>query len=203
MTASVASQRFILTSRYLAWLGSSLDVKRYPRQTEGVPADEVDRLITAWGRERPDLDLAPLAVLSRVTRLARHLERVRTQAFGTAGLETWEFDVLAALRRTGEPYVLSPGQLVARTRVTSGTMTNRIDRLEHRGLVQRLPDPEDRRGVHVRLTPAGSDHVDLALQALLRRERQILAAVAPDRAARLADLLRDLMQPFEDGADTR
>src|SRR6185295_12228233 len=88
--------------------------------------DEVDRIVEAWRRERPDLDVAPLEVLSRVTRLARHLDRARSAAFARHGLETWEFDVLAALRRSGEPYRLSPGQLVAQTMVTSGTMTNRI-----------------------------------------------------------------------------
>ena len=96
--------------------------------------DEVDRLVAAWARERPDLDVRPLEVLSRVTRLARHLDRARRTAFAAHGLETWEFDVLAALRREGKPYVLSPGQLISQTMVTSGTMTNRVDRLEHAGL---------------------------------------------------------------------
>ncbi len=117
--------------------------------------DEVDRLVAAWSRERPDLDVSPLEVLSRVTRLARHLDRMRRATFAEHGLDVWEFDVLAALRRAGSPYVLSPGRLVTSTMVTSGTMTNRIDRLAARGLVERLPDPSDRRGVHVRLTPAG------------------------------------------------
>ncbi len=101
--------------------------------------DEVDRLIQAWQRERPDLDVAPMAVLSRVTRLARHLDRARRQAFETHGLEPWEFDVLAALRRAGAPYRLSPGRLLKETLVTSGTMTNRVDRLASRGLVERGP----------------------------------------------------------------
>ena len=101
--------------------------------------DEVDRLVAAWARERPDLDVRPLEVLSRVTRLARHLDRARSTAFDAHDLEVWEFDVLAALRRAGRPYVLSPGQLVAQTLVTSGTMTNRVDRLETRGLVSGCP----------------------------------------------------------------
>ena len=92
--------------------------------------DEVDRLVAAWRRERPDLDVRPFEVLSRVTRLARHLDRARRAAFAEHDLEVGEFDVLAALRRAGDPYVLSPGQLLAQTLVTSGTMTNRIDRLE-------------------------------------------------------------------------
>ena len=113
-------------------------------------ADEVDRIVAAWRRERPDLDVEPLTVFSRVSRLARHLDRARRGAFARHDLETWEFDVLSALRRAGEPYRLSPGVLVAQTLVTSGTMTNRIDRLEERGLVERHRCPDDRRGVLVR-----------------------------------------------------
>src|ERR1700737_4520137 len=99
--------------------------------------DEVDRLVAAWRRERPDLDVRPLEVLSRVTRLARHLDRARSNAFAAHELALWEFDVLSALRRSGPPYTLSPGALLTQTLVTSGTMTNRIDRLAGRGLVRR------------------------------------------------------------------
>src|SRR3954462_12404447 len=129
--------------------------------------DEVDRLIEAWRRERPDLDVAPMEVLSRVSRLARHLDRARSQAFDTHGLESWEFDVLAALRRAGAPYQLSPGKLLKETLVTSGTMTNRVDRLASRSLVERRPDPADRRGIRVRLTDLGRRTVDGALSTLL------------------------------------
>ena len=115
---------------------------------DDVARDEVDRIVAAWGRERPDLDTAPLEVLSRVTRLARHLDLARRGAFARHGLETWAFDVLSALRRAGAPYRLSPGALLTQTLVTSGTMTNRIDRLVEHGLVRRGPSPEDRRGVH-------------------------------------------------------
>src|SRR3954449_5524910 len=154
--------------------------------------DEVDRLIEAWRRERPDLDVAPMEVLSRVSRLARHLDRARSQAFDTHGLESWEFDVLAALRRAGPPYELSPGRLLKETLVTSGTMTNRVDRLASRGLVERLPDPQDRRGVLVRLTPIGLDTVDGALEGLLSRERNLLAGLPPADQRALAGLLRHL-----------
>jgi DNA-binding MarR family transcriptional regulator len=159
--------------------------------------DEVDRLVAAWARERPDLDVRPLEVLSRVTRLARHLDRARRTAFAAHGLEVWEFDVLAALRRAGRPYVLSPGALLAQTMVTSGTMTNRVDRLESRGLVQRMPDPADRRGVRVRLTPRGKDRVDAALSDLLDRERSLLSGLPSDRQQDLSGLLRALVAPFE------
>jgi DNA-binding MarR family transcriptional regulator len=159
--------------------------------------DEVDRLVAAWAHERPDLDVGPLEVLSRVTRLARHLDRARRGAFAAHDLEVWEFDVLAALRRAGSPYVLSPGQLLAQTLVTSGTMTNRVDRLESRGLVQRMPDPADRRGVHVRLTPPGKERVDAALADLLARERELLASLTSGEQQQLSSLLRALVAPFE------
>jgi len=159
--------------------------------------DEVDRLVDAWRRERPDLDVSPLGVLSRVTRLARHLDRARRTAFSEHDLETWEFDVLSALRRAGAPYELSPGQLLTVTLVTSGTMTNRVDRLAHKGLVRRRPDPGDRRGVLVGLTEHGLERVDAALADLLRREREILGSLSPAQQARLADLLRTVVLPFD------
>jgi len=159
--------------------------------------DEVDRLVAAWRRERPDLDVAPLGVLSRVTRLARHLDRARRQAFAEHDLEAWEFDVLSALRRAGDPYQLSPGALLNQTLVTSGTMTNRIDRLEARDLVARRADPEDRRGVLVRLTPAGRSAVDEALADLLEHERTLLADLDDVQCDTLAGLLRVLVSPFD------
>ena len=158
--------------------------------------DDVDRITAAWRRERPDLDVAPLQVLSRVTRLARHLDLARRQAFAAHDLDTWEFDVLAALRRAGSPYSLSPGQLGAETLVTSGTMTNRIDRLEERGLVRREPDPSDRRGVRVVLTDRGRTSVDNALFDLVAREHDLLSSLPAQRQAELAELLRTLVHEF-------
>src|SRR5689334_23356748 len=165
--------------------------------TLDVMEDEVDRLIEAWRRERPDLDVAPMEVLSRVSRLARHLDRARSQAFDAHGLESWEFDVLAALRRAGAPYQLSPGKLLKETLVTSGTMTNRVDRLAARGLVERLPDPADRRGVLVQLTDAGRDAVDAAMADLLTHERRLLGSISVRDQARIAQLLRELVRPFD------
>jgi len=162
-----------------------------------APTDEVDRIVEAWQRERPDLDVAPLAILSRVLRLARHLDLARGSAFAEHDLEGWGFDVLSALRREGPPYELSPGQLVAQTLVTSGTMTNRVDRLVARGLVNRGPDPSDRRGVKVRLTTAGRAVVDAALADLLARERILLKQLPPPERDHLAELLRRLLSSFE------
>lgn len=169
---------------------------------EGDPPaveDEVDRLVRSWRKERPDLDVAPLHVLSRVSRLARHLDRARRAAFAEHGLEPWEFDVLTTLRRAGEPYELSPGALLRATLVTSGTMTNRIDRLAAAGLVRRRPDPEDRRGVLVSLTEEGMARVDAALADLLRREHELLAALDKQAQRTLADHLRTLLVPFDSG----
>jgi DNA-binding MarR family transcriptional regulator len=155
--------------------------------------DEVDRIVAAWRRERPDLDVGPLEVLSRVTRLARLLDKARSAAFARHGLETWEFDVLSALRRAGEPYQLSPGQLVGLTMVTSGTMTNRIDRLTGRGLVKRLPDPADGRGVMVRLEDTGRLLADAALADLLEVERSVLSTLNIAEHDQLSRLLRELL----------
>ena len=159
--------------------------------------DEVDRIVRSWQEERPELDVRPLEVLSRVSRLARHLDLARRTAFARHELDVWEFDVLAELRRSGEPYQLSPGALVARTLVTRGTMTNRIDRLAARGLVERLPAPADRRGVLVRLTPEGRAKVDGAVADLLEVERRLLAGLPEADQDRLAALLREVVAPLD------
>ena len=159
--------------------------------------DEVDRILAAWRTEAPELDTEPLEILSRVSRLSRHLDLARRAAFARHGLEVWEFDVLAALRREGPPYELSPGELVHQTLSTSGTMTNRVDRLAERGLVERDRNRADRRGVRVRLTEAGRQAVEAALADLLDYERGVLAELgAPERQA-LAASLRRLVASFE------
>jgi DNA-binding MarR family transcriptional regulator len=173
-----------------------LDVKILDSLYTAMVRDEVDELLEAWGRERGDLDLAPVAVFSRVSRLARRLELARRDAFAAHGIEQWEFDVLAALRRAGAPYELSPGRLLRETLVTSGTMTNRIDRLSARGYVERYPDPDDRRGVIVRLTTEGRSAVDTAFTALLGAERALLDDLPERDRTRLASLLRTLLAPF-------
>lgn len=167
------------------------------RSAAGAAQDDVDAVVEAWRRVRPDLDTAPLQVLSRVTRLALHVDRARRAAFAAFDLELWEFDVLAALRRAGGAQELSPSALTAATLVTSGTMTNRIDRLVQRRLVERHPDPADRRGVLVRLTATGATAVDAALADLLGREREVLAALGPAEVTALAGQLRELLVPFE------
>jgi DNA-binding MarR family transcriptional regulator len=159
--------------------------------------DEVDDLVAAWRAQRPDLDVEPLAVLSRISRLARHLDIARRVAFANHGLESWEFDVLSALRRQGPPFQLTPGVLLRATLVTSGTMTNRIDRLAAADLVRREPDPRDKRGVLVTLTDRGLARVDAALEDLLRREQTLLAGLDHGERQHLADLMRILLAPFD------
>jgi len=163
-----------------------------------MPAhDEVDRIVDAWERERPDLDFAPLQVLSRVGRLARHLDRTRRTAFTASGLESWEFDVLSALRRAGSPYQLSPKALLQQTLVSSGTMTNRIDRLVTRALVERRTDPDDGRGILVTMTIDGRQHVDTAISTLLLSENELLDGLSGGDQERLAALLRKLSLDFD------
>jgi DNA-binding MarR family transcriptional regulator len=159
----------------------------------GAERDEVDGLVDAWRRERPDLDPGPMEVLSRISRLAQHLDRQRAGAFSAHGLDSWEFDVLAALRRSGPPYRLTPGQLVRETGVTSGTMTNRVDRLAARRLVSREEHPADGRGVLVRLTDDGRQAVDATLADLLAAERTMLDGLAEEDRAHLVRTLRGLL----------
>jgi len=160
-------------------------------------SDEVDRIVDAWSRERPDLDFSPLQVLSRVGRLARHLERARRTAFAASDLELWEFDVLSALRRAGAPYQLSPKALLQQTLVSSGTMTNRIDRLVARGLVERQTDPNDGRGILVVMAPAGRERVDAAISTLLTAESELLDTLPKADQDRLSSLLRKLSLDFD------
>ncbi len=158
--------------------------------------DDVDQIVAAWQVQRPDLDTSPLHVLSRLTRVSAQLDTARAKAFRDHDLDSWEFDVLAALRRTGPPFTLSAGTLATQTHVTSGTMTTRVDRLLERGFVTRFPDENDRRGVLVALTPAGQSGVDGAIKDLLEQEKTALEALGPKEREQLADLLRKLLDRF-------
>ena len=159
--------------------------------------DEVDRIVGAWMTQRPDLDFSPLEVLSRVDRLLRHLDRARRDAFRRSELEPWEWDVLSALRRAGEPFQLSPKQLLQQTLVSSGTMTNRIDRLVARRLVRREADPADGRSVLVTLAGDGKTRVDAAITRLVDAEATLLSSLSRSDRERLASLLRKLSLSFD------
>jgi DNA-binding MarR family transcriptional regulator len=164
--------------------------------------DEVDEIVAAWRRERPDLDVAPLEVLSRVSRLAAVLDERRADAFVEHGLQAHEFDVLAALRRSGDPFELTAGELCALTHVTSGTMTSRLDRLSARKFVSRHPDPTDGRLVRVRLTPTGRRRIDDTFAALLETEHDLLGRLPPPKLDALVQALRELLSAANSKAPT-
>jgi DNA-binding MarR family transcriptional regulator len=154
--------------------------------------DAVDEIIAMWAREKPELDASPMGVVGRISRLSRLLDKELRDFFAGHGLEFWEFDVLATLRRSGEPYELSAGALLKTAMVTSGAITNRVDRMETKGLVQRVPDPGDRRGVRIRLTPAGLELIDKLVPLHVANERRLLAVLGDSDRDTLADLLRTL-----------
>lgn len=152
--------------------------------------DPIDEILDQWSDERPDLDTASLGVVIRVMTLYRSLRREATRALEPLDLELWEYDVLSALRRQGSPYVLPATRLARETDLSSGAMTNRIDRLESRGLVRRRPDRSDRRGVNVSLTAKGRKLIDKAIQYRLDSARDSLRALSPAQQRELARLLR-------------
>jgi DNA-binding MarR family transcriptional regulator len=162
--------------------------------------DEVDLILEQWAEARPDLNLAPLAVFSRLLRIARQLDRIRAEAIGKSNLTSWEFDVLTVLRRSGAPYELSTKTLVQQTMVSSGTMTNRIDRMIERNLVKRLTDPNDGRGVIVQMTPSGLTLVDVAITRISDAEQLLLAGLSASEQAKLSQLLRQLALGIKDYA---
>lgn len=152
--------------------------------------DAVDRMVEQWATVRPDLDSSPIAVIGRVSRLSRLIDRRLAENFARFGLENWMYDVLATLRRGGAPYELTAGDLVRRTMVTTGAITNRIDRLVERGLAERLAARDDRRKVIVRLTPRGLALVDDVAEAHMATEHEILGGLSARQRSELARLLR-------------
>jgi DNA-binding MarR family transcriptional regulator len=154
--------------------------------------DGVDLILEQWQRERPDLDASPIGVIGRISRLARELEQRLEPVYAEQGLEPGWYDVLATLRRSGPPYRLRPSDFTGSLMLTSSGTTKRLDRLEQAGLITRAPDPHDRRGTLIALTPAGSSLVDKASEAHLANEHRLLAALTVAERERLADLLRKL-----------
>lgn len=156
-------------------------------------SDHVQRVVDQWRRERPDLDVSAMAVLSRLWRFARQADARVEQGFSEHGLQPGWFDVLASLRRAGKPYELTPTQLLETAMVSSGGMTKRLDRLAEAGLIERHPDPDDRRGVRIRLTRAGLQAVNRAIEAHVEREHELLAALTSREREQLDRLLRKLL----------
>ena len=164
-----------------------------------TPRDSVDRIREQWREVRPDIDMAPMDVIGRVSRLSRLIDRTLAENFGRFGIEIWMYDMLATLRRSGAPYELTAGELVRQSMVTTGAITNRIDRLEQRGFVERASS-SDRRKVIVRLTPIGFDLVEEIVGAHMATERQILSALSPRQQRELASLLRTALLALGDRA---
>jgi DNA-binding MarR family transcriptional regulator len=155
--------------------------------------DHVDGVLRQWQDTRPDLDVSPLAILSRVMLLSKHIEKNRKMVLAPFGLDTWSFDVLASLRRQGEPFSLSPTELRRGSILTSGAMTNRIDRLEERSLVERVPNPHDRRAILVRLTSKGLELIDEAVIARLEGADNLASRLSEHDRDQLTHLLRKLL----------
>ncbi|MFI7639659.1 MarR family winged helix-turn-helix transcriptional regulator [Nonomuraea sp. NPDC049400] len=162
--------------------------------------DAVDLIVEQWAHARPDLDASPMGVLGRLSRVTRIAERELKALFSEFGLERGEFDVLATLRRAGSPDGMTAGMLAHHSMVTSGAVTNRLDRLVAKGYVTRDVDPANRRTVVVALTPAGRELIDRAVAAHLENERRILAGLDRHQQDDLAATLRTLLLSLGDEA---
>ena len=160
--------------------------------------DPVDKILAQWHEERPDLDVSPMGLIGRTTRLASYLRKAIGKTFLEYGLQPGEFDVLATLRRSGSPYQLSPTELFKSMMVSSGTMTNRIDRLEKAGLVKRIADERDRRAMLIRLTEKGFSLIDQAVTAHVANEHKIISPLSADEREALTGLLRKMLRSLED-----
>ena len=159
--------------------------------------DKVGRIQAQWRRERPDLDVGPMGLLGRMGRLRAHISREQEAEFARHGLTAAGFDVLATLRRSGPPFRLSPGELLDTLMITSGTMTNRIDQLEKAGMVERLDNPDDRRGVLIALTDKGRETVDRAVTGHVANQHRLVATLDEDERKALDALLAKFLAAFE------
>ena len=160
--------------------------------------DHVNKILAQWRRERPDLEVAPMGLIGRIKRLALCLTREMDKTWAEHGLNSASFDVLATLRRSGPPYALSPGDLMATTMVTSGTMTNRIDQLAKAGLVAREKNPEDGRGFLISLTDKGFAVIDAAVTAHVETQERLVSGLSEKDRKTLDKLLKGYLADFED-----
>lgn len=162
--------------------------------------DSVERLLSEWRRERPDLDPAPVGIQGRIMLLSAHLMRQSDEWLGPIGLGWEAFSLIVTLRRSGEPYELRPTDLLRESLLTSGAITNRIDRVEQMGLVERRPDPNDRRSSVVRLTPSGLKLADVAIARHFAGVDARLAALTAAERRQLAGLLSKLLGSSEEAS---
>ena len=159
--------------------------------------DTTDRVLSGWEETRPDLPVGALQVTARLSRIGPLLARRQEEVFGRFALSRGEVGALSALRISGPPYRLSPTRLAKGLMLSSAGITSRIDRLERRGLVRRLDDPDDRRGVIIELTDDGRDVVDEAVAALAISDRQLLERLDPQEVEQLEGLLRKVLALLE------
>jgi DNA-binding MarR family transcriptional regulator len=162
-----------------------------------VTADAVDAMLEQWQRERPDLDVTATGILGRISRIATLVDQSMDRVFPPHGLTAGDFIVLAALRRSGKPYQLTPTALTRSMMVSSGGTTKRLDRLEARGLIHRDPDPTDRRGTLVTLTEAGLATIDTVASEHTQNEKRLLATLSRGQRNTLTQLLRELLLALE------
>ncbi len=159
--------------------------------------DRIDKILAQWRRERPDLDTTAMGLFGRLRNLALHLSREMEKTFGRFGLNSANFDMLATLRRSGEPYTLSPSDLMETMMVSSGTMTNRIDQLERAGLVARSQNPDDGRSFLISLTPKGFELIDAAVTAHVETQKRLISTLSEGERTALDRLLRSYLADFE------
>ncbi len=159
--------------------------------------DHVDKILAQWRTERPDLEVAPMGLIGRVKRLMAHLSQEMAKTWAEHGLNAASFDVLATLRRSGPPFALSPGDLMASTMVTSGTMTNRIDQLAKAGLVERKQSDEDRRSFMICLTEKGFRVIDAAVGAHVATQAKLVSGLSEEDREKLDSLLKSFLAEFE------
>lgn len=162
-----------------------------------IKADAVDEILNQWRIERPDLDPSPMGPIGRIARCEALIRQKLDKTFSAYGMTSWEFDVLASLRRSGQPYCLSPTQLYSTLMVTSGTMTNRLQRLENIGMIARLKNDQDARSMLVQLTEQGLNLIDKAVEAHIANERAILSALSPETIITLNQQLTELLFSLE------
>ncbi|TDD61202.1 MarR family transcriptional regulator [Kribbella antibiotica] len=163
--------------------------------------DHVDQILEQWAEQRPDLDASPMAIIGRLKRLAQLADNELRRNFARHDLDAASFDVLATLRRSNAEHSLTPAGLMRSSMVTSGAITQRLDRLEARGLVSRKPSETDGRGVQVTLTAAGRQLIDGVLPTHLDTEERLLAGLSKPERERLADTLRALLESLGDKTD--
>jgi len=159
--------------------------------------DHIDEIMSQWRKERPDLDVAALGLFGRLFRLVHRADDVLVEGLAPYGLQPGWFDLLAALRRAGPPYELNPTNLMQATLLSSSGMTKRLDRMSEAGLIERRPDPHDRRGTLVRLTRRGKTVIDKAVEAHIANEKQLLGSLTASERRTLDDLLKRLLVRLE------